>query len=80
MSEATSMESNQGEVRRSATVLSMARFPTPTKITNTIRCRLNGIVILIILATIVIADDILHAKKMRAPRKSFQTLPGLEVK
>ena len=46
----------------------MARFPTPTKITNTIRCRLNGFVILIILATNVIVDDILHAEKMRAPR------------
>ena len=68
MSEATSMESNQGEVRRSATVLSIARFPTPTEITNPIRCRLNGFVILIILATNVIADDIIEAEKKRAPR------------
>ena len=81
MSEATSMESNQGEVRRSATVSSMARFPTPTKITNTIHCRLNGIVILIIiLATNVIAmPRRLELQELWIERESTQTWHDLSL-
>ena len=52
--ETTSMESNQWKVRRSATVQS--NVPTPTEITNTIRCCFNGVAI--INATTVITGNI----------------------